>query len=400
MKKYHNILISLLLILVVLLGSCKKDKTEIEIILPKVTKTFSGQNAPVLITLKPDMVNGGELGELKIYDNSGNSWDTTLVGEQTKTILYKYNSASVANDADVELTVEATDSKSGIVTTATTVLKIEVITAEVIMDIHSSYYNNDPANPGDFLQWDISLIAQTSEHGKLGSFTIKEGSTVLFSKDYSDYYYYNYDYINFYYDVPDDAIAGSTITLTCEAIDANSGLSTTEDIIINISDALPLEEWSGTLTYTSTDLNNHFMLACKSDGAITVNGNSNEGDIAFNYQVNYGNNIVSPNADWTEILYSYNNITYTANDKKETKIQFYSGYTDWENINADFFQDININTSTVIGGGNGVQGVEQGDIILFEMEDGRKGAIKVLYTDYKITTNMQIAVKYQTETNK
>ena len=55
---------------------------------------------------------------------------------------------------------------------------------------------------------------------------------------------------------------------------------------------------------------------------------------------------------------------------------------------------MNVTTSTVAGGGNGVQNHNEGDIVVFETADGRKGALLVT-TNAKITKYMTADLMYQ-----
>ena len=144
-----------------------------------------------------------------------------------------------------------------------------------------------------------------------------------------------------------------------------------------------------TLQYISTSLYNNMMLIT-SDGT-TADGNSTNGDIALIWQSTYGYSLCSPDAEWITELYSWNGITYTTDDKKHTKIMLLSS-ANFDDINADYLEELNITEQTVAGGGVGVTDLYVSDIVAFETNTGKKGVLQVV-TNSKLTKNMTMDIK-------
>ena len=155
-----------------------------------------------------------------------------------------------------------------------------------------------------------------------------------------------------------------------------------------------LVDWTGSLEYSSSTLGNTMMLVCGVDGATTGGGTETNADLAFVWQSTYGYSVVSPDAAWIADLYSYNGITYSTSDKNNTQIMLYTG--EWADLTDEVIDGLIITTATVTGGGNGVQGVNTGDILVYKTADGQKGAFLVT-SNSKITKNMAGEAKYQGE---
>ena len=171
-------------------------------------------------------------------------------------------------------------------------------------------------------------------------------------------------------------------------------------LFITVAETVPIYavivEWTGSLEYSSTSLTNTMMLVCDADGGTTGGGTETNADLAFVWQTTYGYSVVSPDAAWIAELYSYNGITYTTADKNNTQIMLYTGGLAWADFTAEIIDGLEITTSTVTGGGNGVQSVNTGDILVFNTADGQKGAFLVT-SNSKVTKNMAGEAKYQSE---
>ncbi len=190
---------------------------------------------------------------------------------------------------------------------------------------------------------------------------------------------------------------GTKNYLNLLAIEGKTFNSTKLRISINVVDApevdtIGLQTITGiTARYISTSLDNEMMFYLTDSNVLVLSAKDSIGDLAFVYQHTYGYSICAPNADWIHDLYSYNGINYTTSNKKETKIQLYTG--NWADLTLETIDSLTVITSTIAGGGNGVQNLNEGDIVIFETEDGRKGALLVK-TNVKITRRMTADFKY------
>ena len=398
MKK--SILFSTIFFLTVstLIFSCKKNIDKINIIVTNNIEVFAGQTETILILLQPDVINDGEVGELTILEGGNTLFTEAVNSKNTKTISFEYTAPETANDGDeITLTIEVTEKNTGDVTTETITATITKSNAVISIDTYPDASQIQYAEPGDYLYWYIYLYTDNNEISNIGEFKIKEGDTVLYSSDFSNNSN-STEYIDFDYTVPNDAQGGEQIIFTLEATDAYSGNVTTETLTIEIEASPTLIESTFSLEYSSTTLTNTMMLVCDPSGISVAGGSSTEGDLAFVWNNIYGYSIVSPDAYWIAELYSYNGITYTTSDKKNTKIQQYTGSYSWSDLNATRIEDLYIYSSTITGGGNGVQGVNTGNILAFETEDGRKGVFLVT-SNNKVTKLMSAEVKYQASSN-
>ena len=189
---------------------------------------------------------------------------------------------------------------------------------------------------------------------------------------------------------------GITTYLTFEATERKCGNINTLQAQIGIYFPFPdLIYWTGSLEYKPSTLDNTMMLVCDDDGEYPTGGTETNADLAFVWQHDYGYSIVSPDAEWITTLYNNNGISYSTSDKKNTKImRFTAAY--WEELDSETIDGFAITTETVIGDGNGVQGLESGDIIIFETADGRKGAFLVT-SNNKVSKIMGCEAKWQAE---
>ena len=248
------------------------------------------------------------------------------------------------------------------------------------------------AAPGDVVSYSVTLTPDAINNGELGDFFIETADgTELFSQSFTGG---NSDSVTYDYTVPSDATVGEDITLTFRAIDGKSGIETSTNATITVEIGLPeiVSAKDIQSNYVSTTLSNNMMFVLGESSCTTADGNSTDGDLAFVYQSTYGYSVCSPNADWISTLYSYNGVTYTTSDKNETKIALYNG--NWADLDQTTINDLTVTTSTVAGGGNGVQNLNEGDIVVFETADGRKGALLVK-TNAKVSKYMTADLMYQ-----
>jgi len=152
-----------------------------------------------------------------------------------------------------------------------------------------------------------------------------------------------------------------------------------------------------TLTFVTTNLaSSTCMVDAKTGSVIAANGDATKMDIAFAWNSTVGNySVVSPNAQWIKDLYSYNNVTYSTTDKKTTSFQKLSG-VDFTTVDAAYVDGMTVTSSTITGGGNGVQGLATGDLIAFQTADGLKGVIKI-GTLAKVTKTLSVDITVQVE---
>ena len=246
------------------------------------------------------------------------------------------------------------------------------------------------ADPGDIVTFAVTLTPDAANKGELGDFSVSDSANFSMDSTFSGS---NSASFNVKYTVPEDA-ANTTITLTFTAIDGKSGYSTTESARIIVGSGLPeiVETKDVKATYVSTTLENNMMYVLGADGVTTANGSSTDGDLAFVWQNTYGYSICSPDAQWIHDLFAANGQNYTTSDKKNTKIMKYNG--NWDDLNQETINALQITSETVSGGGNGVQNLNEGDIVVYETADGRKGALKV-NTNTKVTKYMTADLKYQ-----
>ncbi len=259
-----------------------------------------------------------------------------------------------------------------------------VVTVTVKQDVTT-------AAPGDTVVFSVYLSPDHVNKGELGAFSISADSTEIFTKAFSGT---AVDSLTYDYIVPADATVGKDIVLTFKAVDGKSNKENTTTASVTVKAGLPeiLSASAIQSNYISTSLTNSMMFVLGADACTTADGNSTDGDLAFVWQNTYGYSVCSPNASWIHDLYTPNGINYTTADKKETKIQLYTG--NWADLTQEAINNLTVTTSTVAGGGNGVQNLNEGDIVVFETADGRKGALLVK-TNAKVTKNMTADFMYQ-----
>ncbi|MBN2664451.1 MAG: hypothetical protein JXR68_12445 [Bacteroidales bacterium] len=248
------------------------------------------------------------------------------------------------------------------------------------------------AAPGDVVSYSVTLTPDAINNGELGDFFIETADgTQLYSQSFTGG---NTDTLSYDYTVPANAVVGEDITLTFRAIDGKSGVEASTNATITVEIGLPdiVSATDIQTNYVSTSLANSMMFVLGETSCTTADGNSTDGDLAFVYQNTYGYSVCSPNATWIADLYNYNGVTYNTSNKNETKIALYNG--NWADLDQTTINNLTVTTSTVAGGGNGVQNLNEGDIVIFETADGRKGALLVK-TNAKISMYMTADLMYQ-----
>lgn len=252
------------------------------------------------------------------------------------------------------------------------------------------------ASPGDTIYIVYSLTPDALEKGELGDLTILNtvDSTELRTQNYTGTISIT-DSLEFI--VSPDAIEGSIITLSFSVIDTKSGIETKEYCQITVELGYPTIFTANDVqsNYISTSLDNNMIFNLEETGVTMKGGNFSDGELAFVWQDNYGYSIVSPNSSWITTLYNSQipTITYTTDDKQETQIMVYSG--SWADLTQKDIDGLEITPESITGGGIGVQKLAEGDIIVFETEDGRKGALLVK-TNAKASKYLIADLKYQT----
>ena len=270
----------------------------------------------------------------------------------------------------------------GLVSFLSSCEKTSVVT--VSFDVDSAI----TAVPGQVVA--ITCTMTPAVDGEVGKLVISDGTNSVdstYNSTSTVTYAYNYT-------VPSDATVGSDIVLSFEATDALSDLKTNEIITITVEAGTPNIYTASDVVsnYVSTTLDNSMIFDLGETSVEMQGGDFADGELAFVWQNTYGYSVVSPNAAWIATLYGYNGITYSTSDKQETKIMSYTGQ--WADLTQEAIDALTITTETVEGGGNGVQNLSEGDIVVFETADGRKGALKVK-TNAKVSMNMTADLTYQ-----
>ena len=365
------------------------DKSFVDIaISPQIEDAVPGDTINYQITLTPDTLNNGSLSNFYIFEDNIELYSEKFSGTEPQIVNFDYivSDSHLADDF-ITLNFIAEDDFSGNSLEKNSYISV---VPETFVDIDCS-----PtvafAFPSEYLTFSINLIPEIANGGELGKFRIISDGEELYNQDYSGFENQN---IEFVYTVPLDAL-NKDIILKLYATDGISNRTTSQDVIIHVSDVNYPQintVTNVTANYVSTTLDNEMMFLLDSAGVTLGGGDETDGQLAFIWHYIYGFGILSPNAEFIASLYAYNGITYTINDKEETKIKLYSG--NWDELNALTISQLNITSDVVEGGGNGVQELETGDILVFETEDGRKGALKITNTA-KISMFLTADIKYQ-----
>jgi len=249
------------------------------------------------------------------------------------------------------------------------------------------------APPGDTVNYKIVLIPDALNGGELGEFYIYDSDSIeLFNKEFSGD---KSDSAKFDYVVPENAIINETIMLTFCAYDRNSNIQTCKNASITVGIDIPqIKVFSDVQAFfSSTDTANSMMFVLNEDDILLKGANCVNSDLAFVWDETYGYSIVSPDAQWIADIFAEEGINYSVDDKQESKMQKHDSV--WTYFDQQTINDMEIVTHTLQGGdGNGVQNLNEGDILVFETNDGRKGVMKINVVT-KLEKYLSVDVKYQ-----
>lgn len=193
-------------------------------------------------------------------------------------------------------------------------------------------------------------------------------------------------------EIPEGLAAGSTVNLTfMVTTDEEGEASVTKSF--TVVEAIPaMGSYTGvTLTYTSTNTNDANFFSATDGAAYDASATASMLDLALAWQTSYGPSIVSPDAAWLATLWGYNSVTYDVSNKNTTKIATCS--EDFDAADGSTLDALDVTSSTVDGGGNGVQNLINGDVLKFETADGKKGLARINIS--RVTYSLSLDVKVQ-----
>ncbi len=170
--------------------------------------------------------------------------------------------------------------------------------------------------------------------------------------------------------IPASTPAGTAVKLTFEvSTNKDTSAVTTQSFTVT---AASMEYTGVDLLYTSLNTTDKNFFSATDGKAYNAGGTASLLDVAFCWQSQLGYSLVSPDAAWLKTLWSYNNVSYSTSGKNTTKIMKFTGDYATADLSA-----LSISSATVTGGGNGVQGLNNGDVIAFETALGAKGLMKM-----------------------
>ncbi len=268
----------------------------------------------------------------------------------------------------------------------------------------------DPAGdmevePGQVVTWNVTLAPDSAMSSALGDFYVIANSDTVFSTNLNGATDTKTFQISL--TVPEDAPNGEVINVQFVAVDALSKLESSVSVKLTVNGETYVTQDQITMEWNTTSLDNTMMLVLTKDGISLEGGTSTAGQIAYMYNGDASilNTLASPNADEIAQAYSYNNITYTTDDKQETYFQRVTDQYTWDAIGQTDCENINIDatTSSLIANssslGYGVSTLAVGDIIAFyNPATNVKGFIKVdsysTAKGEKLTTTLTVDIKY------
>ncbi len=400
MRKNIIYVVSILLFLV-FFSSCNEE-TRVEIsVTPGYSEASPGSKIIFNYLLTPDIEDKGELGDFYIYSDSEKLFSEKFSGSTIDSGTFEYTVPSNAKNNDIiSLTFKAVDGKSGIEKTTNASIQVNVSDAYLSLYITP---RNPSAMPGDVIEFNYVITPDVIEDGQLGDFYVEKDGNVIFNKIYS-----GTSSISdiFEYTVPTNANEGDVIVLTFKAIDGISGNETTVNANINIQNYPEIVESTGnTVNYNSTSTTTEFgwQLESTAKGVVITQVDSDDADLVYFWNDTYRQQLLSPDAQQIMQQEPYSNWSYSLSGKKTTKIQT-ATISDWDNASCSTIDNINITYSeTHPGGGNGIDHVADGEYYIFELDDGRKGILKVSGSDVpykykkgeKIESSITLDFKFQ-----
>ena len=270
--------------------------------------------------------------------------------------------------------------------------------------------------PGQTVTWHITLTPDAANKGAIGKLTVTVNGSTVFDNDFGGAKEAVDTTVSF--QVPTSAKSGDQYNVVFTATDANSGLSASVTVLLNVVAETYVEEDSVTMNWVSTSLtSNSMMMDLTKDGVQLENAESTTGQIAYVYNGDASvlNTLASPNADEIAQAYSANGITYSTDDKQVTFMKRVTTSYVWDNIDQATIDSLNLdeNSTDYIANstslGYGVSTLATGDIVAFyNPQTNVKGFIRVVsFSTAKgsqISTTLTVDVKYvvypQTETTK
>ncbi len=270
--------------------------------------------------------------------------------------------------------------------------------------------------PGQTVTWHITLTPDAANKGAVGKLTVTVNGSTVFDNDFGGAKEAVDTTVSF--QVPTSAKSGDQYNVVFTATDANSGLSASVTVLLNVVAETYVEEDNVTMNWVSTSLtSNSMMMDLTKDGVQLENAESTTGQIAYVYNGDASvlNTLASPNADEIAQAYSANGITYSTDDKQVTFMKRVTTSYVWDNIDQATIDSLNLdeNSTDYIANstslGYGVSTLSTGDIVAFyNPQTNVKGFIRVVsFSTAKgsqISTTLTVDVKYvvypQTETTK
>ncbi|MBN2892679.1 MAG: hypothetical protein JXL97_12495 [Bacteroidales bacterium] len=235
--------------------------------------------------------------------------------------------------------------------------------------------SNILAKSGDTIVFNIVMTPDISNNGIVGELVVDDGEgNRIFTKNYSSKEIVE---DSCEYNVPLNLENQTEIVLRFSVMDESSGVENAKTASITISSGVPaVYQYADIQGYfDNSSLESNMIFDLTETAALTKSANFSDGELAFVWSDAMGHSIVSPNATCIQNIFLLGGISYSVMDKQETKIMTYSGL--WTDLDDEAINNLVISTETVTEGGNGVSGLTEGDILVFETEDGRKGAVKI-----------------------
>lgn len=145
------------------------------------------------------------------------------------------------------------------------------------------------------------------------------------------------------------------------------------------------------LNFVSTDLGAKNCFVAKDGTQVGANGTGFDFVYATNGATGIKNSIVSPDATWlggSTGVYGSNGLNYSTTGKNKTLLAKGTGYS---TADAKVLSLQTVTSSTVLGGGNGVNDVKTGDVIVFKTADGKNGIISVVSAPSNVKNGLKVS---------
>lgn len=258
------------------------------------------------------------------------------------------------------------------------------------------------AGAGTVVKFVYVLTPDAINNGELGDFEVTDSTgTKIKSATYSGT---SSKTDSVTYTVPNNAVVGSTITLNFTATDGKSGKTNTMSADIKVVSLMPeIATVTGKqVLYVSTNASTPMGWQFTTDAVNITNANSNDADLTFFFNDARRQQIWSADAKANTDQAAYSTWTYSTTGKKQTKVQKYTGSKTFDQLTKEDINGITV-TGTVpyTNSGYGVTMLQAGDICIFQLADGRKGAFKVAasnppYTkSLLLSSNVTLDLKFQ-----